>query len=83
MASQRERLPIQRLWMPYAMAAQFYLGVSPDLLLGAIKRGELPAYEKPLTRGRRPGAKTEHHSYWVFLPDVDEWIRKFWTPAFT
>lgn len=71
----------KRLWMPYARAASDYLGISPDILLAAIKRGELPAYEKPLTRGRRPDATRENHSYFVYLPDVDEYIRTYWTPA--
>ena len=71
--------PCERRWMPYAQAAKYYLGVSSDILLGAIKRGELPAYEKPLTRGRKPGAKREHHSYFVNLTDVDEYIRKHWS----
>lgn len=75
--------PIQREWMPYAQAAKFYVGVSPDLLLGAIKRHELPAWEKPLTRGRKPGAQTERHSYFVNLSDVDTYIRTYWTPAFS
>jgi hypothetical protein len=70
--------------MPYAKAAREYLGVSPDILLGAIRRNELPAYEKPLTRGRKPGAKCEHHSYFVNLNDVDAYIRTHWaTPERT
>ena len=68
----------ERRWMPYAQAAKNYIGVSPDILLGAIKRGELPAYEKPLTRGRKEGAKREHHSYFVNLSDVDAYIRTHW-----
>ena len=81
MASQAQQ-PIQREWMPYATAAKFYLGIAPDVLLGAIKRNELAAYEKPLTRGRKPGAATEHHSYFVSISDVDKWIRTYWQPAF-
>ncbi len=73
--------PIQRGWMPYAQAAKLYVGVSPDLLLGAIKRHELRAYEKPLTRGRT-GTTRENHSYFVNLEDVDAYIRTYWQPAF-
>lgn len=76
------RQTIPRQWWPYAIVAQQYLGVSPDILLGAIKRGELPAYEKPLTRGRKEGATREHHSYFVCLSDVDAYIRKHWPQAF-
>ena len=72
--------PIQRGWMPYTIAARSYLGVSPDILLRAIKASELPAYEKPLTRGRKAGAQTEHHSYFVCLEDVDAYIRSHWQP---
>lgn len=68
--------------MPFSMVAKHYLGISPDILLGAIKAGELPAYEKPITRGRKPGASREYHSYFVCLPDVDEYIRTHWARAF-
>ena len=71
-----------RGWMPYALAARDYLGISPDILLGAIKRGELTAYEKPLTRGRKQDAKREHHSYFVRLSDVDAYICTYWSRAF-
>ena len=73
---------IQRGWMPYSQAAKFYLGISPDVLLGAIKRHELKAYEKPLTRGRKVGAKTVHHYYFVCLEDIDTYIRTYWPEAF-
>ena len=73
---------IARGWMPYAIAARDYLGISPDILLGAIKRGELPAYEKPLTRGRKSGASKQHHSYFVCPADVDAYIRAHWARAF-
>lgn len=75
------REQIQRGWMPYAIAAREYLGIDKSILLGAILRGELAAYEKPLTRGRKPGATREHHSYFVCLADVDEWVRTYWAPA--
>lgn len=68
--------------MPYAKAARLYVGINPDILLGAIKRHELPAFEKPLTVGRKQDAQRENHSYFVFLPDVDEYIRTYWQPAF-
>lgn len=74
---------VRRMWMPPAQAAKLYLGISPEILTGAIKRGELPAYEKPLTRGRKEGAATEHHYYFVNLDDVDEWIRAWWPRAFS
>ena len=72
--------PIPRGWAPYKTVAREYLHVSEDILLGAIKRGKLRAYEKPLTRGRKPGASRENHSYFVCLSDVDEYIRSEWQP---
>lgn len=82
-ALRANRPTIVRGWMPYAVAAEQYLGVSKDILLGAIKAHQLRAYEKPLTRGRTQGAQREHHSYFVCLADVDEYIRTYWTPAFS
>ena len=70
---------VQRKWMPYTTAARQYIGVSEDILLGAIKRGELPAFEKPITRGRT-GTTRQNHSYFVNLYDVDEYIRAHWAP---
>lgn len=67
-----------RGWMPYALAAREYLGISPDVLRAAINAGDLPAYEKPLTRGRKAGATREHHSYFVCLADIDDYIRCNW-----
>ena len=71
---------VPRGWMPYAQAAKQYLGIHPDVLLGAIKANKLPAYEKPITRGRT--GTSEHHSYFVNLADVDAYIRTHWKPAF-
>ena len=68
--------------MPYAQAAKYYVGVDKDVLLRAIKAHELPAYEKPLTRAQTPEWARSHRSYFVFLPDVDEYIRTHWQPAF-
>lgn len=73
--------PIQRGWMPYAIAAKLYLGIAPDVLLRAIKRGELPAYEKPITRGRTAAVEKQRHSYFVCPSDIDTWIRTYWLPA--
>ena len=69
---------IQRGWFPYTKVAREYLGVSPDLLLGAIRRRELPAYIKPTTRGRTADAASQRNYYYVCLSDVDSWIRTFW-----
>lgn len=74
---------IQRKWMPYAKAASLYVGISPDVLLAAIKSNKLPAYEKPITRGRKKGAATTRHSYFVNTDDVDAYIRANWPQAFT
>lgn len=70
---------VQRRWWPYAQAAQELLKVDKSLLLGAIHRHELPAYEKPLTRGRTTSDPTKQHvSLWVNVDDVDEWVRAYW-----
>lgn len=79
---ERKPPPCERRWMPYAKAASDYLGVSKDILLRAIKSGELPAYVKPLTRARKEGATREYNQYFVCLSDVDEYIRTYWQPAF-
>lgn len=71
---------IPKLWIPYSKVAKDYLGISPSVLLAAIRTGELKAYRKPLTRGHRPDAKRHNYSYFVCLKDVDEWIRTFWQP---
>ena len=73
--------PIPRGWCPYRTAARQYLGISEDILLGAIKRHELQAYEKPVTRARS-GTARENHSYFVNLGDVDDYIRREWPEAF-
>lgn len=74
---------IPRKWFPYAKVAREYLGIDPSVLLGAIKRGELRAYVKPLTKGRKQGASCERNTYFVCLEDVDEWIRTYWQQAAT
>lgn len=68
---------IPRGWMAYTKAAKEYLHVSPDILREAIYSGALPAYQKPVTRGRQDGRPI----VFVSLADVDEWIRSTWTPA--
>lgn len=73
--------PVARRWMPYAKAAHDYLGVSPDILRRAINEKKLPAYEKPLTRGRKEGAAKQRHSWFVHLSDVDEYVRTYWNKA--
>lgn len=76
-----DRYVIPRGWFPYTKVAEEYLGVAPYLLLGAIRRGELKAYVKPLTRGRKEGATQERNVVMVCLADVDKWIRTYWQPA--
>ena len=74
---------IQRKWMPYAKAAQFYVGIDKDVLLAAIKRHELPAFEKPKSeRHQRREDSREYHSYFVNTDDVDAYIRTHWPQAF-
>ena len=77
-------MTVRREWMPYAHAAKYYVGIDRSVLLGAIKRHELKAYEKPTTRGRTTNDPSKQRvSYFVSLADVDEWIRAYWKPAFS
>lgn len=76
------RQTIPRKWCPYATAAQQYIGISPNVLLAAIKAHELKAFEKPKTYDRKPDATRENHSYFVNLDEVDEYIRTHWPEAF-
>ena len=69
---------IARGWWPYTRVAKDYLHVSPDLLRDAIFAGELPAYQKPITRGRKDSKRPV---VFVYIPDVDEWIRSTWAPV--
>ena len=74
---------MRRGWVPYRIAARQYLGVSEDLLLGAMKRHELKAFKKPITRKRTTNNPAKQRTrYFVSLEDVDEWIRTYWEPAF-
>ena len=70
--------PVGPGWLPYQTVARCYLHVAPDLVRGAIERGELEAHEKPCTR-RDPG--TLSGRLYVSLCDVDEWVRVYW-PAY-
>jgi len=74
---------IRREWMPYRMAARQFVGISEDVLLGAMKRHELRAYKKPLTKGHTTeDPNRQRTSYFVSTEDVSEWIRTYWEPAF-
>lgn len=69
---------VPRGWFSVSEAAA-YVGVSQDLVREAIAQERLPAYEKPLTRGRKPGATRENRFYKVAREDVDAWVRS-WVP---
>lgn len=56
-------------WVSVADAAR-YVKLAPDVITGAIARGELPAVVKPATR--REGGRRQ---YRVALADVDRWMR--------
>lgn len=61
-------MSIQQGWVSVADAAR-YVRLAPDVVRGAIARGELPAVVKPATR--REGRP----QYRVALSDVDAWMR--------
>ena len=71
----------EREWMPINQMAHSYVGIAPSLLRAAINAGQLDAYEKPLTRGLKEGAKRQNHSYFVCREDVNKWIRTYWKKA--
>ena len=56
-------------WGSVADAAR-YVKLAPDVITGAIARGELPAVVKPATR--REGGRAQ---YRVAYADVDAWMR--------
>ena len=62
-------MSIQQGWVSVADAAR-YVRLAPDVVRGAIARGEPPAVVKPTTR--RGGGKQQ---YRVALADVDAWMR--------
>lgn len=66
---------LSRGWWPYTRVAKDYLHISPDLVREAIHSGDLPAYQKPITRGRKDSAR---HIVLVCLDDADDWIRSKW-----
>lgn len=67
-------------WMGLVEAGH-YANVSPDVLKGAIIAGELDAYEKPVTRGRREGATRRNVMLRVSRKDIDRYIRSHWRKA--
>lgn len=56
-------------WLSISGAGRYAM-LAPEVIRGAIVRGELPAYVKPATRveGGRP-------QYRVSKKDIDEWMR--------
>lgn len=62
-------------WLSINEAAQ-YAGISSDLIRRAIAQHDLPAYQKPITRGHREGAQRK---VWlkVARSDVDAWVRSW------
>jgi hypothetical protein len=57
-------------WLGVRAAAK-YIHKSPDVLWGAIKRGELSAYYLPSEKPRA----------YVHSDDIDEWVRRYWMPV--
>lgn len=65
---------LQRGWWPLTRVAEDYLHVSPNLLRGAVNDGTLPAYAKPITRGR---TDSKRPIVLLNLDDVDAWVRSW------
>ncbi|MCH4181349.1 MAG: helix-turn-helix domain-containing protein [Atopobiaceae bacterium] len=53
--------------------AGVYTNLSPEDIRRAINSGELAAYEKPLTYGRKPGAR-KHVFVRIKSADLDMWL---------
>lgn len=70
---------LERGWWPLTRVAEDYLHVSPNLLRGAVNEGALPAYAKPITRGR---ADSKRPVVLLNLDDVDAWVRSWPTAHF-
>lgn len=70
----------EREWMSISEAGR-YANIGSDVLRGAIEAGELDAYEKPVTRGRRQGACRRNVLLRISKSDVDRYIRTHWRKA--
>ena len=57
-------------WLGVRAAAK-YIHKTPDVLWGAIKRGEVSAYYLPSEKPRA----------YVHSDDLDEWVRRYWMPV--
>jgi hypothetical protein len=73
----RVTLPPRR-WLNVEDAAR-YVGIKPNDIRGAIVRGELDAYDKPLTEPDREGRVK--HAYRMHMDDLDAWVRTHWAKA--
>ena len=79
MADERGCRDAERGWIGMTEAAR-YANLSQDHLRAAVIRGELEAYEKPLTKGRT--GKTRCNAILRTKREfVDEWIRTHWKRA--
>lgn len=65
---------LQRGWWPVTRVAKDYLHVSPNILRDAINAGTLPAYCKPITKGRKD---SDRPVVLVSLDDVDALVRSW------
>lgn len=68
----------ERAWITLGEAGK-YAGISPDILRGAVMRGELEAYEKPLKYGHT--GETHRSHVRTKREFVDEWVRTCWRRA--
>ncbi|MBQ6395493.1 MAG: hypothetical protein IJH87_04040 [Atopobiaceae bacterium] len=73
----RTIIPDGRQWLSMSEAG-VYAGVSPKIIKAGIVRGDLTAYPKPLTQGRKPGALRRNDLYRISMTDIDTWIREYW-----
>ena len=71
---------VERGWLSLVDAGH-YANISPEVLRAAIVAGELRAYEKPVSRGRKEGAARRNVLLRIHREDIDRYIRDYWPIA--
>lgn len=70
-------MSVNRGWLSVKEAAQ-YVGISNDLIRRAVATHSLPAYIKPVSRGRKATSPENQHTYLkINVHDLDQWVRSW------
>lgn len=68
---------VEREWLSVAEAGQ-YVGISSEVVRAAALSGALPAYEKPVTRGRKVQGPAQPNTFMkISKSDLDAWVRSW------